>query len=99
MKGLIISPDSDFFEVKDLDKFITDFVKEAPLKDLIENQQFYLHIHDTLEQMVRDGKLEKIGHGTEEDECFEQLRKTIKYLKKALKSQSKEKPISVSDET
>jgi hypothetical protein len=76
--------DGKWYIAKDLDSFLSDITKEVSLKDLIENQEFTLRIHDSLESMVTDGRLEKTGGDKEEDELFEDLRKTIKVLKKKL---------------
>jgi hypothetical protein len=88
MKGTIISPNGEFYTTKDLDAFIQDITKEVSLKDLIESQEFSLQVKDSLEQLVQDGELEKGGNGTEEDQFFEGVRKTVKVLKKKLKAQS-----------
>ena len=87
MKGTIISPESEFYTVKDIDAFIEVFSKEVPLKDLIENMEVSLQVHDALEQLVTEGKLEKGGQ-SDEDTLFEEVRKTIRILKKKIKTQS-----------
>lgn len=85
MKGIIISPDCEFYTVKDIDDFINK-LSGITLKEFIEDQEFSLDLHDTLESMVREGKIEKGGAGADEDRCFEELRKTLGYLRKKLES-------------
>jgi hypothetical protein len=92
MKGTIISPESEFYSVKDIDAFVKGLSEDnITLKDFIENQQFALDIHDTLEKLVKDGRVIKLGDGTDEDKYFEELRVTLSYLKKKQASFHKEK--------
>ena len=84
MKGTLYVSDA-WYETKDIDVILPELLKDGvTLQALIENQEFTLEIYDTLQRMVKEGKLECRGGGTEEDKMFEALRKTIKYLKRKL---------------
>jgi hypothetical protein len=92
-KLAVISPDGEFYEVKDVDQFIVDLATDGiTLEQIIKSQEFSISVKDSLEALVAKGSLEKSGNGSEEDALFDEARELLKILKQKLVVSIKSNP-------